>query len=423
MNCLNCGESVSENDKFCMHCGSDIEAQKQQMAENQVKTCPTCANQVDVNDKFCAKCGYAFDSNHQSQNNQEVPHEKVNIAKEAKSLFGTTTQSIGRFAGNDESLDLNLKDMFSEVFKKHSKEESDEIFIAGTKNTTPRLDEISEEWGRPWLFSRVFLVFSITFALLWIVAASFGNSLAIPGLIFIGALTVPLSSLFFFFESNAFKNISIFDVLKMFFVGGVFSLITTSFLYTFVSFSDEYNLFGTLTLTDALIIGIVEETGKALIIIYFINTLKTNKILNGLLIGAAIGAGFSVFESAGYILNFSFDHESYLIDMVFLRAWTNIGTHVVWSAIIGAAVIIAKGDDKFRFGSITNKSFLFFFLASVILHTIWDADLPILSEGNIKYLILIAIGWLFVFILMKAGLNQINTLQNHSLPNQEGAPK
>ncbi|OWU50572.1 PrsW family intramembrane metalloprotease, partial [Staphylococcus aureus] len=41
------------------------------------------------------------------------------------------TKSIGRLAGNDESLNLNLKDMLSEVFKPHTKNEADEIFIAG----------------------------------------------------------------------------------------------------------------------------------------------------------------------------------------------------------------------------------------------------------------------------------------------------
>ncbi len=50
-------------------------------------------------------------------------------------------------------------------------------------------------------------------------AAIFNNTNAIPGLIFIGALTVPLSGLFFFYESNAFKNISIFEVIIMFFIG------------------------------------------------------------------------------------------------------------------------------------------------------------------------------------------------------------
>ncbi len=58
-------------------------------------------------------------------------------------------------------------------------------------------------------------------------AAIFNNTNAIPGLIFIGALTVPLSGLFFFYESNAFKNISIFEVIIMFFIGGVFSLLST----------------------------------------------------------------------------------------------------------------------------------------------------------------------------------------------------
>ena len=51
---------------------------------------------------------------------------------------------------------------------------------------------------------------------------------------FYRALTVPLSGLFFFYESNAFKNISIFEVIIMFFIGGVFSLLSTMVLYRFV---------------------------------------------------------------------------------------------------------------------------------------------------------------------------------------------
>ncbi|MGJ5718998.1 PrsW family intramembrane metalloprotease, partial [Staphylococcus equorum] len=94
--------------------------------------------------------------------------DNVDLKFEAKNLFSNTTKSIGKLAGSEESLNLNLKDMFSEVFKSHSKDESDEVFIAGTKTTTPSLDEVSEEWGKPWVFSRVFLAFAITFAALWI---------------------------------------------------------------------------------------------------------------------------------------------------------------------------------------------------------------------------------------------------------------
>lgn len=275
-------------------------------------------------------------------------------------MFENTTKTIGRLAGSDEKLKLNLKDMFSEVFKSHSKDESDEIFIAGTSSTTPLLDEVSEEWGKPWVFSRVFLAFAVTFAALWVLSDIFENTLAIPGLIFIGALIVPLTGLFFFFESNAFKNISLFEVLKMFFLGGVLSLISTMILYNFVTFSDEYYLFGSMTILDAGIVGLVEETGKAIIIVYFTNKYKTNKILNGLLIGGAIGAGFAMFESAGYILSYAEMFGDGIISVVFTRAWTAIGTHLVWSAIIGAAIVITKENKNFEYNNITDKRFLFF---------------------------------------------------------------
>ncbi|HBC4317716.1 TPA: PrsW family intramembrane metalloprotease [Staphylococcus aureus] len=345
--------------------------------------------------------------------------QNTDLKHEARSLFDNATKSIGRLAGNDESLNLNLKDMFSEVFKPHTKNEADEIFIAGTAKTTPEICDISEEWGKPWLFSRVFIAFTVTFIGLWVMAAFFNNTNAIPGLIFIGALTVPLSGLFFFYESNAFKNISIFEVIIMFFIGGVFSLLSTMVLYRFVVFSDQFERFGSLTFFDAFLVGLVEETGKALIIVYFVNKLKTNKILNGLLIGAAIGAGFAVFESAGYILNFALGENVPLLDIVFTRAWTAIGGHLVWSAIVGAAIVIAKEQHGFEFKDILDKRFLIFFLSAVGLHGIWDTSLTILGSDTLKIFILIVVVWILVFILMGAGLKQVNLLQKEFKDQQK----
>ena len=121
------------------------------------------------------------------------------------------------------------------------------------------------------------LALGITFLALWILTNIFGNANAIPGMIFIGALLVPISGLIFFFESNAFKNISIFDVMRMFFIGGVLSLISTMILYQFVTFSTESQYYGIMTITDAFIVGFVEELGKATVVILFINYLKQIK--------------------------------------------------------------------------------------------------------------------------------------------------
>jgi RsiW-degrading membrane proteinase PrsW (M82 family)/DNA-directed RNA polymerase subunit RPC12/RpoP len=413
MKCSYCGNEIEQHDKFCMHCGRQLMDNSQDDKVQELK-CPNCNSLILKEDKFCVTCGHkvnGFSDNINDQNIEKKTAENVDLKSEAKNLFNNTTKSIGKLAGSEESLNLNLKDMFSEVFKPHTKDESDEIFIAGTKNTTPALSEVSEEWGKPWVFSRVFIAFAITFAALWVLGGIFENANAIPGLIFIGALTVPLSGLFFFYESNAFKNISLFEVLKMFFVGGVFSLISTMILYHFVTFSDEYYTYGSMTIIDASLVGLVEETGKAIIIVYFINKLKTNKILNGLLIGGAIGAGFAVFESAGYILQYFDGSESSLVDMVFTRAWTAIGGHLVWSSIVGAAIVIAKETSNFEFKNIWDKRFLFFFLASVILHAIWDTSFSFAGSLTLKYVALIIIVWLLVFILMKAGLKQVNVLQ------------
>lgn len=140
--------------------------------------------------------------------------------------------------GNDESLNFNLKDMFFEVFKLYIKNEVDEIFIVGIVKIMLVICDILEEWGKLWFFFWVFIVFIVIFIGLWVMVVIFNNINVILGFIFIGVLIVLLLGLFFFYELNVFKNISIFEVIIMFFIGGVFLLLSMMVLYRFVVFSD-----------------------------------------------------------------------------------------------------------------------------------------------------------------------------------------
>lgn len=381
--------------------------------------CHQCGEQVDYDAKFCSTCGRKLttDTNNEYEHTNEFSSNESsikNITDQVKDAFLHTTEKINEMVGEKGNIDLKLSDIFSDVFKKHSKKEGERLFISGTEVTTPKEEDISSSWPKPWLFSRVFLGLALTFVLLYVSAYTLSNPNAIPGLIFTGAFAVPFSLLIFFWETNVPRNISIYEIAKMFFIGGAASLLATLIIYSiFPVFELDY--------VGAISVGIIEEIGKLVIIVYFIKKLNTKYILNGLLIGAAIGAGFAAFESAGYAFNLGISFGiDYMISNIFDRAWLSIGGHVVWSAIAGAALAYVKGSDPFHTDLLTDQRFLQLFFVPVILHSIWDMPLYALHEFYLLFLILIVVAWIFIFTLIHAGLKQISRLNNQTDEQQAG---
>ncbi len=127
-----------------------------------------------------------------------------------------------------------------------------------------------------------------------------------------------------------------------------------------------------------------------------------------MLIGAAVGAGFAAFESAGYALRFGLMYgDALMLEVIFKRAWIAIGTHSIWAAIAGAALVYVKGNAPLQSNHCYDKKFLKLFAVPVVLHAIWDMPLYFLHKFNILFIILIVIGWVFIFTLINAGLKQI----------------
>ncbi|MBC2675912.1 PrsW family glutamic-type intramembrane protease [Listeria booriae] len=307
---------------------------------------------------------------------------------------------------------LGLGDIFADVFKKHSKADSEKVFIAGTTYTTPEEKDIAASWTRPFLFSRVFFALAITYLLLYACTYFFANSNTIPGLMVIGSFTVPFSVLVLFFEVNAPRNISFFDVLKMFFIGGVAALVATLILYDVIPV-------GKLNYFNAFLVGIIEETGKMVIVALFIVALRPKYILNGLLIGAAVGAGFAAFESLGYAFNYSIEAAAVfknlhfagdtMLNIIFSRGWQSVGGHVVWAAISGAALMIAKGSDaKLGMRHIFTGRFLGLFIIPIGLHFLWDCPWNPLPQIAFKQILLIIVAWIVIFSLINKGLRQVS---------------
>lgn len=399
MFCMNCGFKNQPGDQFCAKCGAPLIA-----AVPQTWQCANCGQVNPIDANFCGSCGAPQPAPATAQ-----PGAAAQPAGPKQNLFKAATHKLASYAGEDVDLDINLRNLFSQVTKKHTTAEAEQIFIAGTPETTPTIGELSADWGRPWLFSRIFAAFAIVFALLYIMLTQLQNEPEMGGIIMVGAFAVPFSGLVLFFELNAYHNISIYNVMKIFFVGGALSLLVTLVLYLVVP-GAELNSF---SLANALGIGFTEELGKALIVAYFVRQLNAKTILNGVLIGAGVGAGFAVFETMGYDLN-SANSVASLLSEVFLRAWSAPGGHLVWAAIEGGGLLAAKRAKPFAWSQLVSGKFLPFFVISWALHAMWDWRETFGLGDTIKYIVLIVIAWIVVFTLIAAGLKELRRLQTEA---------
>lgn len=313
---------------------------------------------------------------------------------------------LREYMGAGQQGELNWRMLFTDVGQSHTVDEAERIFICGTKTTTPAPWKVSAEWPHPWLYSRVLLVFAVAAALLWVCLSMFENLNALPGFIFVSSAAVPVAAMVLFIEVNAWRDISFYKVIRTFLVGGCASLVTTLLLFSVFGSGDD--LFGTC------MIGIVEEVGKAVIVYVVLLHTKPLRILNGLLIGACVGAGFAAFESAGYAMRYLFQGNfDVMLHVILLRGVLAPGGHVTWAAISGAAfAIAAKSMGGLNANVWTDKRFLRLFILPVALHAAWDYS-PLTSIGESIYLVpilLILLVWVIVLILINMGLREAEQL-------------
>ena len=331
--------------------------------------------------------------------------EESIIGNEA-SHFDVVREKFTSFIGLEELKDFRLQEIFSSVFKKHSVIDMEDQLLTGTTNNTPSITEIEVSWARPWLFARLILLSIILTVLLISGFRLFQNDNLLPGLIFIGSFAMPLATVIFFMEMNAPRNISIFMIMLLFFAGGVISLFVALIFFNRFQFIS--------TILGASAAGIFEESAKLLIVLLLVGKLLRYKwVLNGLLFGAAIGAGFGAFESAGYAFSSFMTTHNFNegMDSIVLRGLLAPFMHVVWTANAVAALWLVKSDHRFQWSMLSNKKFLRIFSTSVILHMLWNAPfalLPIPFFLDLKFVLLGIMGWIICFRLVQEGLKQLN---------------
>ena len=316
-------------------------------------------------------------------------------------------------ASTEDLEGFSLKQMFSEVFKRRSEDDVEDYLLVGTTKTTPPIDVIQTGWPKPWLFFRVLAVFVVTYVVFTFTLLHLpGAANLIPAVMILGAFAVPLTTLTFFFEMNTPRNVSVHRLVTLFLFGAVVSLI-----FALVG----YNI-PVLGSMGAVAAGIVEEVAKLLTVVIVVRGIKYRYILNGLLFGATVGAGFAAFETAGYALNQGLLTGSNLhagvvamLQVLRERAFLTPWGHVAWTAIAAGALWRVKGARPFNPSMLFDSRFIKAFLIPVVLHTIWDlpASLQLPFDGN--YILSALVSWYVVFGLVQQGLRQVKEEQKTDL--------
>lgn len=333
---------------------------------------------------------------------------------------GTIHAKMASAIGIEKLKGFSLSDLFSEVFSKHSRAEVENYFTIGTEKSTPDILDVDASWPKPWLFTRMIIASLALYFLMWFGWKMWANSKLLPGLMLIGSFAIPISTLVLFVELNVRRNVSLYMVVRLAFLGGIFSLLITHFLPVTIAFLSP--LFGNWSVyLGASVAGPLEESAKVLAMVAVASAAKYRYKLNGLLVGAAVGTGFSAFESAGYAFDIIIAGVSAGVgvdavnDMVYninMRGLMSPFTHIVWSAIAGCALWRVINGQKFKWRMLCDEKFIRLLLVPVILHMIWNSPFQLPYFGT--YIILGFVGWFVCLSLVQEGLHEIVEEQKES---------
>lgn len=312
---------------------------------------------------------------------------------------------------------LGFLNLVAYVFLRHGRQEKDEI-AAGQPRS---IEQLSDGWPRPWIFSRVLALLLAAFGLLYacMQVSEIAGSL-LPGVVALGSLIVPLTLLFFFFECNTFRNITLLSTLRCLLLGSCLSVAIVFCLTYGLKLCESLHIavpawmgldfatwrpYGSMECyADSFMVAyaLFEELGKGLVIFLFLRRYREQCfILPSMLIGAAVGAGFAVFESAGNTLAAMQSH------LHFLSLLTNQlmapVCHVAWGALMGGGIaMLSRRGLQARI--LFKPWFWLLFLGVTASHFLWNY----LQCGPLSWLLTLSVCiWFAVLCMIWAGVRQV----------------
>ena len=341
--------------------------------------CPHCYSEVP-DGATCARCGQPL-------------HHDVNDA----------------FYAQAEKESVGLKDLFSQAFRRHARGAA---FQALTRQPVSPAEAL-ERWQKPWLFVRLL---GILFLLTVLNVVAWDYRVAMTGTAYVYAYfwaccVIPFTLMLFLWELDMFTGFSVFETFGLALAGGVSCLVVSLPVQNALAAAGSGMALRTFADHAVLLLMAVALMGFGR---------KRMYGLSGMVMGAAIGVGFTVLQlfrdavlqssSASYA--FAPGVESFF------------GNYSLWlAASLGALCLRTKGE-RLKPLDLLDVRFLGLFILGIAENLLQSADsaalgtsfaflnqklftLPILKvDVVLKEPILLVIGWTALILTIRPCLRQ-----------------
>jgi RsiW-degrading membrane proteinase PrsW (M82 family) len=215
-----------------------------------------------------------------------------------------------------------------------------------------------------WSWLKILVGGVLLFILLERALVATSNINYLPSLLLIGTFTVPVAFCAFLYTRVKTPDVPWLTLGLCALWGGVLGTVVAGRL--------EYDTAIRLGTLPTLAIGIIEEISKLLIPAYFLSRRRYRSVYDGIVIGAATGAGFAAFESLGYAfvaLFISHGNITAIVQVLLFRSLMAPAAHIAWTALLSGALwylAYGTGNHKLRY-------LIYTLTGVVLLHALWDS--------------------------------------------------
>jgi RsiW-degrading membrane proteinase PrsW (M82 family) len=252
-----------------------------------------------------------------------------------------------------------------------------------------------------WTWLRILIAGSFLFILLERALVTTGILTYVPSLLLVGTFTVPVAFCAFLYSRRRLPDVPWTTLGWCLLWGGLLGGLVAGVV--------EYNVAQSLGILPVIAIGLIEEVAKLVVPAYVMLRRKYDNETDGVVLGAAAGAGFAAFESLGYgfmALILSGGDLPFTTQLLLFRALMAPATHIAWTGLLGGTVW-AVGH---HFDTFTIRRLILTFAGVVALHAFWDGATTIVE---FVVLAIISLGWLLRRLYLNERSESHKATSNH----------